>query len=43
MKHFVKDERARKQLAANGRDTVLAKHTCGHRAEQLAGILGELA
>ena len=43
MRHFLKDGRARKQLAANGRETVLLKHTCGHRAEQLAGILGELA
>lgn len=39
--HFLKDDAARNQVAANGRATVLARHTCGHRAEQLIGILEE--
>lgn len=43
IKHYLKDEKARQQVAANGRETVLRRHTCGHRAEQLIGILGEIA
>lgn len=43
IRYYLRDEKARKQLAANGRETVLARHTCGHRAEQLAGILEEIA
>lgn len=42
IKRLLHDARARKQLAANGRETVLARHTCAHRAEQLTGILEEL-
>ena len=29
-------------LVEHGRETVLAKHTCGHRADELLTILGEL-
>lgn len=32
------DDAARRQLAANGLETVHARHTCGHRAEQLLEI-----
>jgi spore maturation protein CgeB len=41
--HYLKDESARQQLGKNGRETVLARHTCGHRANQLVEIMGELA
>ncbi|HWO26673.1 MAG TPA: glycosyltransferase [Kofleriaceae bacterium] len=30
-------------LAARGRQTILARHTCAHRADELLAILGELA
>jgi spore maturation protein CgeB len=29
-------------LAANGRRVILDRHTCGHRVDELLGILGEL-
>ncbi|HEY0566295.1 MAG TPA: glycosyltransferase [Terriglobales bacterium] len=41
--HYLQDESARRQLGANGRETVLARHTCGHRADQLVEIMGELS
>jgi spore maturation protein CgeB len=30
------------ELARHGRDTILARHTCAHRVDQLFAILGEL-
>ena len=39
---LLKDEAARAQIAANGRDSILRRHTCAHRAAQLASICGEL-
>jgi len=30
-------------LATRGRRTILARHTCGHRVEELMGIVGELS
>jgi spore maturation protein CgeB len=42
LKYYLKDEQAREQLGRNGRETILARHTCDHRAEQLIGILGEI-
>jgi spore maturation protein CgeB len=36
------DEKARAQLAANGLETIRARHTCAHRAEQLMEICREL-
>jgi spore maturation protein CgeB len=38
----VRDERTARALAASGRRTVLARHTCRHRADELAGICEEL-
>jgi spore maturation protein CgeB len=35
---LARDEDARMRFAAAGRETVLARHTCGHRAEQLEEI-----
>ncbi|MEO6120000.1 MAG: glycosyltransferase [Terriglobales bacterium] len=36
------DERTRREIAANGLETVRARHTCRHRAEQLAEICDEV-
>ena len=40
--HLLRDEEARNQLAANGRQTIIARHTCAHRAGQLLEICREL-
>ncbi|HUQ49946.1 MAG TPA: glycosyltransferase, partial [Terriglobales bacterium] len=40
---LLKDESARKQIAANGLETVRQRHTCRHRAEQFTEICRELA
>jgi spore maturation protein CgeB len=42
MRNLLQDGTARRQIGENGRETILARHTCGHRAEQLLEILGEL-
>jgi len=39
---LLRDESARQQIAAKGRETILQRHTCAHRAEQLTAICGEL-
>jgi spore maturation protein CgeB len=39
---LLRDATARRQIAANGRETILRRHTCGHRAAQLVEICGEL-
>ena len=41
--HLLKDARARTQLGEAGRNAVLARHTCRHRAEQLVGIFEEMS
>jgi spore maturation protein CgeB len=38
----LEDESAARELARNGRETILRRHTCGHRVEELFGILAEL-
>ena len=38
LKQLLSDGAAREQLAANGRQAILARHTCAHRAEQLVEI-----
>jgi spore maturation protein CgeB len=40
--HLLRDEEARNQLASNGRQTIIARHTCAHRAGQLLEICHEL-
>ena len=40
---LLQDDSARAQLAASGRETILKRHTCQHRAEQLIGIFNECA
>ncbi len=39
---LLRDDAARKQIAENGRQTILQRHTCAHRAAQLVEICGEL-
>lgn len=38
IKHLLSDTGARRQLGANGRETILRRHTCAHRARQLVEI-----
>ncbi len=42
LKVLLRDPVARSQLAANGRNTILARHTCAHRALQVTEICHEL-
>ena len=42
LKHLLCDDSARQQIAASGLETVRARHTCAHRAQQLADICHEL-
>jgi spore maturation protein CgeB len=42
LEFLLKDELARKQIAASGLETVRSRHTCRHRAEQLTEIYREL-
>ena len=42
LKHLLKDDRARQQLSENGLETLRARHTCAHRAEQLVHICEQL-
>ena len=39
---LLRDDEARDQLAANGLETIRARHTCRHRADQLEEICREL-
>lgn len=39
---LLRDEAARRQMGESGRATILARHTCEHRAEQLLDICEEL-
>jgi spore maturation protein CgeB len=42
MEWLLRDDTARRQIASNGRSTILQHHTCAHRAAQLAAICEEL-
>jgi spore maturation protein CgeB len=42
LESLLRDEKARQQLATNGLETIKARHTCKHRAEQLEEICREL-
>jgi spore maturation protein CgeB len=42
IRHWLRDDAARRQLGANGLETVTRYHTCAHRADQLLQICGEL-
>jgi spore maturation protein CgeB len=37
-----RDEAARRRYGENGRETVLARHTCAHRAQQLVDLVARL-
>lgn len=40
---LVRDEAARSEMARRGLQTILTRHTCAHRAQELLDICGELA
>jgi spore maturation protein CgeB len=42
IRRLLRDDAARRQIAANGRETILRRHTCAHRATELVEICGEL-
>jgi spore maturation protein CgeB len=42
IRRLLRDETARRQIGANGRQTILQRHTCAHRAQQLVEICGDL-
>ncbi len=42
LQHLLRDESARRQMGANGRQTILQRHTCAHRAEELVAICEEI-
>lgn len=42
IRELLRDDTARFQLAMNGRESIVARHTCAHRAEQLVEICHEL-
>lgn len=42
MRRLLQDDLARRQLAQNGRKTILRAHTCAHRARQFVEICEEL-
>jgi spore maturation protein CgeB len=43
IRHLIRDESARFQMAAHGLETIRQRHTCAHRAQQLLEICEELA
>ena len=43
IEYLLRDEKARRQIAANGMETIRKHHTCMHRAQQLNDILEELS
>ena len=42
LRELLRDESARRQIGDSGRQSILRRHTCAHRAEQLLGICEEL-
>jgi spore maturation protein CgeB len=42
LRRLATDEDAARAQAERGRETILARHTCDHRAAQLLGIIAEL-
>ena len=42
LRHLLRDDAARRQLGANGLQTIRSRHTCMHRAEQFVGICQEV-
>jgi spore maturation protein CgeB len=42
LRALLDDESLRHALAADGRETILSRHTCAHRADELLRICAEL-
>ena len=42
MRHWMENREVTRESTLSGRETVLARHTCRHRAEQLSAILEDL-
>jgi spore maturation protein CgeB len=42
IRNLLRDDEAQRQLARNGRETIMARHTCAHRAAELVQICEEL-
>jgi spore maturation protein CgeB len=42
LQRLVSDDAARRQIGAKGRETILQRHTCAHRAQQLVEICEEM-
>jgi spore maturation protein CgeB len=42
IRYLLADPDAARRLAARGRDTILSRHTCAHRVDELLAILAEL-
>jgi spore maturation protein CgeB len=42
VRDVLRDPELARELARNGRRTILARHTCAHRVEELLGVLAEL-
>ncbi len=42
MRQLVHDDDMAAELAANGRETILKRHTCAHRVDELMGVCREL-
>ena len=42
MTELLKDPERASNMAARGRDTILARHTCSHRVDELMNIVDEL-
>src|SRR5947209_2298565 len=43
LENLLRDDKARRQLAEQGRTTVRERHTCAHRAQQLISICEEIS
>ena len=43
LERLLRDEKARRQLGAQGMKTIRERHTCAHRAQQLISICEEIA
>ena len=42
LRDVLNDRELASALAKNGRETILARHTCGHRVDELLAVCGEL-
>jgi spore maturation protein CgeB len=42
LRDVLSDAALARSLAEHGRQTILARHTCGHRADELLGVAAEL-